>query len=64
MRQRTPEALVSQPRYARSAYAWTRLPVPEDDATRAAIAEGLSQADRGEFVDARKLDNLLGHPWK
>ena len=49
---------------AELAIAWTRLPVPEDDATRTAIAEGLAQADRGEFVDARKLDNLLGHPWK
>jgi predicted transcriptional regulator len=32
------------------AEAWTRPTPPEDEATRAAIAEGLAQADRGEFV--------------
>jgi predicted transcriptional regulator len=32
------------------AKAWTRQAPPEDDATRAAIAEGLAQADRGEFA--------------
>ena len=44
--------------------AWTQSPGPEDDVTRAAIAEGIAQADRGEFVDAQNLDDLLGRPWK
>jgi predicted transcriptional regulator len=29
--------------------------VPEDDATRAAIAEGLAQADQGEFVSVEDV---------
>ena len=44
--------------------AWARLPPPEDDAIRAAIAEGLAQADRGEFVDQKKVADLLGQPWR
>ena len=35
---------------AELAEAWTREAPPEDAETRAAIAEGLAQADRGEFV--------------
>ena len=35
---------------AELAEAWTRQTPPEDAATRAAIAEGLAQADRGEFA--------------
>lgn len=29
---------------------------PEDEATRAAIAEGLAQAERGEFVSDEEMD--------
>ena len=46
------------------AAAWTRVTPPEDDDTRAAIAEGIAQADRGNFVDPAKVDDLLGRPWK
>lgn len=49
---------------AELAAAWTRPVPPEDDATRAAIAEGLAQADRGEFADPAKVEELLGRPWK
>lgn len=42
----------------------TRTTPPEDDATRAAIAEGLAQADRGEFVDPARVAELLSRPWK
>ena len=44
--------------------SWTKPDVVEDDATRAAIAEGIAQADRGAFVSAEKTDALLGRPWK
>jgi predicted transcriptional regulator len=46
------------------AEAWTRQSPPEDDATRAAIAEGIAQADRGAFVTPDKVAGLLGRPWK
>lgn len=49
---------------AELAEAWTRPTEPEDAATRAAIAEGVAQADRGEFVDPAKVDALLGRAWK
>ena len=49
---------------AELAEAWTRVTPPEDAATLAAIAEGLAQADRGEFVDPSKVDALLGRAWK
>ncbi len=35
--------------------AWTREPPPEDAETRAAIAEGLAQADRGEFASEAEV---------
>ena len=49
---------------AELAAAWTRVTPPEDDDTRAAIAEGIAQADRGNFVDTAKVDDLFGRPWK
>ena len=49
---------------AELAQAWTRQSAPEDAATRAAIAEGLAQADRGEFVAPEQVADLLGRPWK
>lgn len=45
------------------AEAWTRQTPDEDDATRAAIAEGVAQADRAEFVAPDKVAKLLGRPW-
>jgi predicted transcriptional regulator len=49
---------------AELAQAWTRETPPEDAGTRAAIAEGLAQADRGEFVAPDRVAELLGRPWK
>ncbi len=49
---------------AELAVAWTQASPTEDATTRAAIAEGLAQADRGEFVDPQRLDDLIGRPWK
>jgi predicted transcriptional regulator len=48
---------------AQLADAWTRQPQPEDAGTRAAIAEGLAQADRGEFVEPAKVSAVLGTAW-
>jgi predicted transcriptional regulator len=48
---------------AELAAAWTRPTPTEDDATRAAIRDGIAQADRGEFVDTAKVDALLGRAW-
>jgi predicted transcriptional regulator len=48
---------------AEIATAWTRAAPAEDDATLAAIREGLAEADRGEFVDPAVLDGLLARPW-
>lgn len=36
----------------------------EDDATREAIAEGVAQAKRGEFVPQERVDALLKKPWR
>ncbi len=41
---------------AELAAAWTRPSPPEDDATRTAIAEGLAQADRGEFATSAEVE--------
>ena len=49
---------------AEMAAAWARLPPPEDEATLAAIAEGIAQADHGEFADPAEVDALLDRPWK
>ena len=49
---------------AELATALTRPVSDEDDATRAAIAEGVAQADRGEFVEAGRADAVLRRPWK
>jgi predicted transcriptional regulator len=46
------------------AEAWTRPTPHEDDATRAAIAEGVAQANRGEFVATDKVADLLARAWK
>jgi len=35
--------------------------VPLDDATRAAIQEGLAQAERGEFVPDEEIEALWKH---
>jgi predicted transcriptional regulator len=37
---------------------------PEDAATRAAIAEGLAQARRGEFAPAEEVEAVLKRPWR
>ena len=39
--------------------AYTRAIPDEDDATRAAIAEGLAQADRGEFATAAQVKSAF-----
>ena len=49
---------------AELALAYTRDVEPEDDATRDAIAEGLAQADRGEFVLPSEVERLLKRNWK
>lgn len=49
---------------AELATALTRTVPDENEATRAAIAEGLAQADRGEFAEADKVDAVLRRPWK
>ena len=43
---------------------WRRSSPPEDAATRAAVSEGLAQAQRGEFVSRGDVEQLLTHPWK
>ncbi len=40
--------------------AYTRSIPDEDDATRAAIAEGLAQADRGEFAGEEEVAAAFG----
>jgi predicted transcriptional regulator len=49
---------------AELAAAWSRPIAAEDDETRAAIAEGLAQARRGEFASPADVDALLSRPWK
>ena len=36
----------------------------EDDRTKAAIAEGLAQAQNGDFADSAEVEDLLKRPWK
>ena len=38
--------------------------VPEDEATKAAIAEGLAQARRGEFASDEEIEAVLKRPWR
>ena len=49
---------------AELAVSWTSPPLPEDDATRTAIATGLAEAGQGEFVNSDEVDRLLRRPWK
>lgn len=49
---------------AELAESWKRATPPEDAATRAAIAEGLVQAERGELAAPADVDQLLNQPWK
>lgn len=49
---------------AELAETWKRPTPPENDATRAAIAEGLAQADRREFVSASEEAGILDKPWR
>jgi predicted transcriptional regulator len=39
-------------------------PAPEDAATKAAIAEGLAQARRGEFASDQQVADVLKRPWR
>lgn len=39
-------------------------PMTEDDATRAAIAEGVAQSKAGVRVTALEVDELLTKPWR
>lgn len=49
---------------AELAIALTRSVPPEDEATRAAITEGLAQANRDQFAEADRVVEVLGRPWK
>jgi formiminotetrahydrofolate cyclodeaminase len=49
---------------AELAEAWKRPTPTEDEAARAAIAEGLAQADRGEFVSPSEEAQVLNKPWR
>ncbi len=46
------------------AEAYTRAVAVEDDATKAAIAEGVRQAKAGQRVSAAEADALLKRPWR
>lgn len=39
-------------------------PIAEDEATKAAIAEGLAQARRGEFASDEQVEAVLKRPWR
>jgi predicted transcriptional regulator len=45
------------------AEAWTRDAPRESDATRAAIAEGLAQAEAGTFASPNSVANLIAKRW-
>ena len=49
---------------AEIAAAWVR-DIPDEGAeTRAAINEGLAQAERGDFASTVDVEAALGRPWK
>ena len=49
---------------AEIAASWVRDVPEEDEQTRAAIAEGIAQAERGQFASAADVDALLNQPWR
>jgi predicted transcriptional regulator len=49
---------------AELATTWARQPDVEDVDTLNAVAEGLAEADRGEYASAAEVDAVLGRPWK